>query len=410
MNLYEQVGYFCDRAFEKINLKESHKSILKNCYRELDVQIVIHGQDGEPKEYRGFRIQHNGARGPYKGGIRYHQMVDINEVRALASLMTWKNAIVDVPFGGAKGGIRVDPTKLTKKELETLTRSFVRKIDMALGTHRDIPAPDLNTNPQVMAWIMDEYGRKHGHTPAIVTGKPLELGGSKGRISATGLGVFIITKEICSKLEIPLQTSKAIVQGFGNVGSYTAEFLYRAGVKVIAIQDAYATLHNDSGIDVVKLVKYLKETGGIKGFKGAEEINSKDFFSVKSTIVIPAALENVITKEIAKKLDCKIVVEAANGPTTMEADSILNEKGVVVIPDILANAGGVTCSYFEWTQNLTEYYWDEEKVNEELRKIMVRAFSEVYELSKKEKVTIRDAAFLLAVKRVNTAMQLRGAF
>lgn len=337
-------------------------------------------------------------------------MVDINEVRALASLMTWKNAIVDVPFGGAKGGIRVDPTKLTKKELETLTRSFVRKIDMALGTHRDIPAPDLNTNPQVMAWIMDEYGRKHGHTPAIVTGKPLELGGSKGRISATGLGVFIITKEICSKLEIPLQTSKAIVQGFGNVGSYTAEFLYRAGVKVIAIQDAYATLHNDSGIDVVKLVKYLKETGGIKGFKGAEEINSKDFFSVKSTIVIPAALENVITKEIAKKLDCKIVVEAANGPTTMEADSILNEKGVVVIPDILANAGGVTCSYFEWTQNLTEYYWDEEKVNEELRKIMVRAFSEVYELSKKEKVTIRDAAFLLAVKRVNTAMQLRGAF
>lgn len=410
MNLYEQVNRFCDKAFERLGLKPTHRQVLKGCYRELHVQVIIHDKNGEPVEYKGFRVQHNAARGPYKGGIRYSPLVNIDEMRGLASMMTWKNALIDVPFGGAKGGVNVDPTKLTKKELETLTRSFTRKIDMALGTHRDVPAPDMGTDSQVMAWIVDEYGRKHGHTPAIVTGKPVEMGGSRGRVSATGLGVFFVTQEACKRLGMKLSGAKVIVQGFGNVGSYAAEFIHKAGAKVVAIQDAYATLYRESGIDIPAVMKQVREKRTIKGFLGAEEIPAHDFFGVKADIAVPAAMEHTITGDVAKKIRCKLIVEGANGPVTLEGDNILNERGVTVVPDILANSGGVCVSYFEWTQNLMEYYWDEEKVREELRKKITKAFDDVYELSRKDHITMREAAYQLAVDRVNTAMKLRGVY
>jgi glutamate dehydrogenase (NAD(P)+) len=408
MTAYEEVNWQYTKAAELLGIPEQHKAIMRNCYRELKVQITLHRDDGSLSEFFGFRVQHNGARGPYKGGIRYHPSVDMDEVRALASLMTWKTAVVNIPYGGAKGGVNCDPKHMSEKELQDLTRTFTRKIDMALGPYRDIPAPDVNTNAKVMTWLMDEYGRKHGYTPAIVTGKPVNLGGSRGRESATGLGVFYTTRHACGDFEIPLKGARVVIQGFGNVGSWTAKFLHDAGAKVIAIGDADGAIMNDRGIDIPALLTYAKEKKTVAGFPNADVFNGDRIFGVECDILIPAAMNGVITENNVGEINAKMVVEGANNPINPHADHVLAEKGIPVIPDILANAGGVTVSYFEWTQNLQQFYWDESDIQKKLETIMNRAYAEVTEMAKKRNVTMRRAAFMVAIQRVYDAVLLRG--
>jgi glutamate dehydrogenase (NAD(P)+) len=408
MTAYEEVNWQYNKAAEQLGIPEHHKAIMRNCYRELKVQITLHRDDGSLSEFFGFRVQHNGARGPYKGGIRYHPSVDMDEVRALASLMTWKTAVVNIPYGGAKGGVNCDPKHMSEKELQDLTRTFTRKIDMALGPYRDIPAPDVNTNAKVMAWLMDEYGRKHGYTPAIVTGKPVNLGGSKGRESATGLGVFYTTRHACGDFEVPLKGGRVVIQGFGNVGSWTAKFLHDAGAKVIAIADADGAVLNDRGLDIPALIAWTKEKKTVAGFPGADVFNKDRIFGVECEVLIPAALNGVITENNVGEINAKIVVEGANNPINPHADHILAEKGIPVVPDILANAGGVTVSYFEWTQNLQQFYWEEKDIQNKLENVMNKAYAEVSEMAKKRNVKMRQAAFMVAIQRVYDAVLLRG--
>ncbi len=408
MTAYEEVNWQYNKAAEQLGIPEQHKAIMRNCYRELKVQITLHRDDGSLSEFFGFRVQHNGARGPYKGGIRYHPSVDMDEVRALASLMTWKTAVVNIPYGGAKGGVNCDPKTMSEKELQDLTRTFTRKIDMALGPYRDIPAPDVNTNAKVMTWLMDEYGRKHGYTPAIVTGKPVNLGGSKGRESATGLGVFYTTRHACGDFEIPLRGGRFVIQGFGNVGSWTAKYLHDAGAKVIAIADADGAVMNDKGLDIPALLSHAKEKKTVAGFPNADSFNKDRIFGVECEVLIPAALNGVITENNVGEINAKMVVEGANNPINPHADHILAEKGIPVVPDILANAGGVTVSYFEWTQNLQQFYWDESDIQKKLETIMNRAYAEVAEMAKKRNVKMRQAAFMVAIQRVYDAVLLRG--
>jgi glutamate dehydrogenase (NAD(P)+) len=408
MTAFEEVNWQYNRAADLLEIPETHKGIMRNCYRELKVQLVLHRDDGRAQELYGFRVQHNGARGPYKGGIRYHPSVDMDEVRALASLMTWKTALVNIPYGGAKGGVNCDPRAMSEKELQNLTRTFTRKIDMALGVYRDIPAPDVGTNAKVMAWMMDEYGRKHGYSPAIVTGKPVSLGGSKGREYATGLGVFFVTQRACKDYGIPLQGARVVVQGFGNVGSWTARYLHDAGAKIIAVQDADGALQNEKGIDVNALTGHVRERKSVAGFKGAEPIPPGKFFEIPCDILIPAALNGVINEENAGSIDARVVIEGANNPINPHADHILSEKKIPVVPDILANAGGVTVSYFEWTQNLQQFYWDEAEIQKKLESVMDRAYAEVSGAARKYSVTLRMAAFLVAIQRVYEAVLLRG--
>ena len=408
MTAYEEVNWQYNKAAELLGIPEQYKSIMRNCYRELKVQLPVRRDNGKLEEYFGFRVQHNGARGPYKGGIRYHPSVNLDEVRALASLMTWKTALVDIPFGGAKGGVNCEPHTMSENELQYLTRTFTRKIDMALGVYRDIPAPDVNTDARVMAWIMDEYGRKNGYTPAIVTGKPIALGGSKGRQSATGLGVFYIAQRACRDYKLPLAGARVAIQGFGNVGSFAAEFLHQGGAKVIAVADADGGLINKDGLDIPKLIQHAKEKKSILGFKEADILPKEQIFSVPCEILIPAALNGVITEQNVEAIQAKLIIEGANNPINPHADHILKEKGIPVVPDILANAGGVTVSYFEWTQNLQQFYWEEKEVQQKLEAKMDRAYTEVWEMASKHKVPLRMAAFMVAIKRVYEAVQLRG--
>lgn len=408
MSAYEEVNTHLDRAFDRLDVPPEYRTILKSCYRELKVQLTMRADDGSLKEFFGYRVQHNGVRGPYKGGIRYHPTVDLDEVRALASLMTWKTAIVDIPFGGSKGGVSCDPHKMSERELQTLTRTFTRKIDMALGISRDIPAPDVNTSAKTMAWIMDEYGRKHGHSPAIVTGKPLGLGGSQGREQATGLGVCWMAEWAAKDLNIPLQKSRVAVQGFGNVGSWACRHLAETGARIVAVSDAEGGTFNPKGLDISKLSEHMKSKKTVKGFRGGEDVPGEEIFELDCEILIPAALNEVITPEVARKIKASLIVEGANNPTTPEADKILNERGVTAIPDILANAGGVIVSYFEWTQNLTQFYWDLKEVEKKQEKIMRKAYEEVKTVKEKEKTDWRPAAFMLGVKRVYDATLLRG--
>jgi glutamate dehydrogenase (NAD(P)+) len=408
MTAYEEVNWQYNKAAEALGIPEQHKAIMRNCYRELKVQITLHRDDGSLTEFFGFRVQHNGARGPYKGGIRYHPSVDMDEVRALASLMTWKTAVVNIPYGGAKGGVNCDPKNMSEKELQDLTRTFTRKIDMALGPYRDIPAPDVNTNAKVMTWLMDEYGRKHGYTPAIVTGKPVNLGGSRGRESATGLGVYFTTRHACGDFEIPLKGAKVVIQGFGNVGSWVAKYLHDAGAKIIAIADADGAVMSDRGLDVPALLAYAKEKKTVNGYPEADKFNKDRIFGVECDILIPAALNGVITENNVGEINAKMVVEGANNPINPHADHILAEKGIPVIPDILANAGGVTVSYFEWTQNLQQFYWEETEIHKKLESVMDRAYAEVSKMAKDRKVLMRQAAFMVAIQRVYDAVLLRG--
>jgi glutamate dehydrogenase (NAD(P)+) len=393
---------------DRLGLDSETRTLLTTPFRELRVEVPVRLDDGSLKVFLGYRIQHNGVRGPAKGGIRYHPMVTVQEVRALAEAMTWKTAIVNIPFGGAKGGIVCDPRHMSQRELERLTRKFTSRIQVVLGPYRDVPAPDMNTNAQVMTWIFDEYSAHHGYTPACVTGKPVELGGSLGREAATGNGATILIRELMKELGRPLKGASVVLQGFGNVGSHAARALAKEGARIIAIGDYYGGIVSRTGIPIDDLFVHQKATGKIQGMAGTEPISNDDLLELPCDVLVPAALECVIHKGNAGRIKAGVIAEAANLPTTPEADEILARNGVVVLPDVLTNAGGVTVSYFEWTQNLTQHFWEEDKVNAEMERILVKAFRNVIDRAKAEKVSPRIAAYTIAVERVARAEKLRG--
>ena len=397
-----------NRAADLIGLDETIRTSLNVPDRELMVEVPLRKDDGTIESFRGYRVQHNNSRGPFKGGIRYHEEVDLDEVRSLAALMTWKTALVDIPYGGGKGGISVNPSTLSELELERLSRRFFRAINPIIGVNRDIPAPDVNTNPQIMAWFMDEYGMINGHTPGIVTGKPIELGGSLGRNAATGKGTAIIARETANLLNMDLEGASVVIQGFGNVGSFAGRFLNEMGSKIIAVSDVNGGLYDPDGLDITSLVDYNNNNGTIKGFSQGDLVSNEDILNIECDFLIPAALGGVIHKMNVEKLNCRVIIEAANGPVTPPADDILFKKGVYVIPDILTNAGGVTVSYFEWVQNLQQFQWTEEEVNDKLENKMVAAFNEVSSMMKSKKTSMRMAAFAVAIDRVAKSFELRG--
>jgi len=398
-----------DIAAEKLQLEPGLREILRRPRRALMLSLPVKMDDGTTRVFQGFRVQHNNSRGPCKGGIRYHPNVSYDEVQALASWMTWKCATVNIPFGGAKGGIICDPKHMSKGELERLTRRYAYEISAIIGPAIDIPAPDVYTDGQVMAWIMDTYSMTQGHSaPGVVTGKPLFLGGSEGRNEATARGCVFVIRAACAVKKIDITKATAAIQGFGNAGSIAAELLAKDGVKVIAVSDSSGGILNRKGLDIPAVVAHKRKTGSVVGFPGAERISSEEVLELECDILVPAALENQLTLANASKVKAKIVAEAANGPTTPGADAILHEKGVLVLPDILANAGGVTVSYFEWVQDLQELFWDEDDVNRKLEKIMVKAFNDVHATANKYKVDMRTGAYILAIDRVATATRSRG--
>ena len=394
-------------AVEKLGLKSNIARALEIPDRELKVEIPFRKDNGEIDSVVGYRVQHNNTRGPFKGGIRYHQHVDIEEVRSLATLMTWKTSLVDIPYGGGKGGIEIDPSRYSKTELERISRKFFRAIDPIIGVNIDIPAPDVNTNAQVMSWFMDEYSQTHGYTPGIVTGKPLELGGSEGREAATGRGTAIITREAAEKWNINLKGAKVVIQGFGNVGSYAAKFLHEYGCKIIGVSDISGGLYDPEGFDLDALFDYNYKNRTIDGYQQGKKITNEQLLALECDFLIPAALGSAITDKNVDSLNCKIIIEAANGPVTGEAADKLWEKKIAIIPDILTNAGGVTVSYFEWVQNLQQFKWPEKEINEKLEQKMVNAFNEVYSIKESKKVPMRIASFMVAIDRVSTAYNLR---
>ncbi len=398
-----------EAAAEKLKLDPGLREVLRSPRRALTLSLPIRMDDGTLKVFQGFRVQHNNSRGPCKGGIRYHPNVSFDEVQALASWMTWKCATVNIPFGGAKGGIICDPKRLSKLELERLTRRYAYEISDFIGPDRDIPAPDVYTDAQVMAWIMDTYSMTRGHSvPGVVTGKPIFLGGSLGRHEATARGVVYVTRCAFEVKKIDHAKAAAAIQGFGNAGSIAAELLHRIGTKVIAVSDSKGGICNPKGLDIPKVLAHKAKTGSVARFPGAKPIASEDLLELECDVLIPAALENQITLANADRIKAKIVAEAANGPTTPGADRILHEKGIFLIPDILANAGGVTVSYFEWVQDLQELFWDVEDVNRKLEKIMGKAFADVHSAARDYKVDMRTGAYILAVDRVVKATESRG--
>ena len=405
------VRHHFDRAWDSLGYPDDIRQIFWEPYREVTVQIPIKTSDGTTRVYHGYRIQHNGARGPYKGGVRFHPEVDIDEVRALASMMTWKTAIAGVPYGGAKGGVDVDPADLDDAELQRVARGFMDKISKVLGPTRDIPAPDVNTNSQVMAWLMDQYGKLHGHTPAIVTGKPISLEGSYGREAATGRGCVFMFQEAAPKDGLVPDETRFVVQGFGNVGSWLARIMQGLGATMIGVSDAFGAIRNDAGIDAQALVRHLHHEGGkLEDFPAAEPISAGDLYEIPCDVFFPAALGGMIHADNADLLDCKMVVEGANNPTTFDADDILIDKGVLIVPDLMANAGGVVASYFEWVQNLQHFRWDEKEINSKLGHILRRTFHEVDQRADHEQQTLRTAAFEISIERVVDASRTRGYF
>lgn len=414
-NPFEIVQNEMKFACKKLGLKDPAYEVLKEPERTLIVSIPVRMDDGTIRAFTGFRVHHNTVMGPAKGGFRFHPAVSMDEVKALSAWMTFKCAVVGIPYGGAKGGVICDPSELSKQELEKLTRGYVRAISSIIGPKKDIPAPDVNTNPQVMAWFMDEYSKVVGYNaPGVVTGKPVEVGGSLGRNQATGFGVSIAVEKTCEAMNLDINRTNVAVQGFGNVGSFTALHCARKGAKVIAIGEwdkkigTYA-IYDEKGIDIDKLFDYRAENGNIIDFPGAKMMTLDDFWELDDVdILVPAAMENVITEENAPKIKAKVIVEAANGPTTPKADKILQERGIPVIPDILCNAGGVTVSYFEWVQNLMNFYWSEDEINKKLEPILINAFDNVYKMHSKFDVPMRKAGYILAIKRLADAMKLRG--
>lgn len=393
-----------------LELDEGIYQILAHPKRELHVSLPVRMDNGEIRVFQGYRVEHNDARGPFKGGIRYHPDVTIDEVRALAMWMTWKTAVVNIPFGGSKGGIAVNPKELSQGELERLTRRYAYAISPLIGPYTDIPAPDVYTGPQHMAWIMDTYSQIVGRMePAVVTGKPVELGGSLGRDSATARGTVITAAEAARVLNISIGQATVAIQGYGNAGSWSAILMKELyGSKIVAVSDSKGGIFNPDGLNPYKVLEHKKKTGSVVGFPGAKEITNEELLTLKVDILIPAALEGVLTGKNADQVKAKIIAEAANGPTTPEADKVFFEKGILVVPDILANAGGVTVSYFEWVQSLQRFWWAEEEVNSRLKDIMVKAFNDVYKVHKERNVDMRTAAMILAVNRVVDAINKRG--
>jgi glutamate dehydrogenase (NAD(P)+) len=402
------VRHYFNLAADHLGLADDIRVVFWTPYREVTVQIPVKLSDGKTHVYSGYRIQHNGARGPYKGGIRFHPEVDIDEVRALASLMTWKTAVVNLPFGGAKGGVNCPAGDLEPSELQRIARSFMDKIEKVLGPTRDIPAPDVNTNAQTMAWFMDEYGKLHGHTPAICTGKPIALEGSYGREAATGRGCVYMFREAAPQLGLSPANTTFAIQGYGNVGSWAARIMQQLGAKMVAVSDAKGAIRSDAGIDANALHEHISGGGLITEFEGAEPIDADDLVAVPCDVFIPAALGGMIHEHNADRMECKMLVEGANSPTTPAADRILQDKGVYIIPDVMANAGGVVVSYFEWVQNLQHFRWDEREVNDKLGTIMRRSYREVSGRAKEERVDLREASYLVGIERVVDAARTRG--
>ncbi len=396
---------------DRLGLDDGVRTLLSVPKRELTVNFPVTMDDDSVQVFTGYRIQHNVVRGPAKGGIRYHPQVSLGEVRALAMWMTWKCALVDIPYGGAKGGVKCDPKQLSRGELERLTRRYTSEISIIIGPESDIPAPDVNTNAQVMAWIMDTYSMNVGHpAPGVVTGKPLELGGSQGREEATGRGAAIIAGEAMSHVERPIEGATVAIQGFGNVGVYAARTLRDMGASVIAVSDSSGGVHDPQGLDPDELIAFRKEGGRFAEFPKYDRISNQELLELPCDILVPSALENQITADNADKVRAKMIVEGANGPTTPEADAILYDNGVTVVPDILANAGGVVVSYFEWVQDIQFHFWDLSEVREKMQKVLTTAFSEIVARQEAERLPMRDVALMLGVERVADAFKLRGVY
>jgi glutamate dehydrogenase (NAD(P)+) len=406
---FEDVTHYFRKAARIMDLSARVERMLVTPFREVKVDVSITLDNGDLGTFIGYRVQHDNSRGPMKGGLRYHPTVDMDEAQGLASLMTWKTAVVNLPFGGAKGGIAIDPATLTPREQERLTRRFVQQIHDIIGPQRDIPAPDVNTNAQVMAWIMDEYSRMHGFSPAVVTGKPVDLFGSRGREEATGRGVVLALAEYVKDAQRGQIRGKTFaVQGFGNVGSWTCRFLHDQGGRIVAVGDAGGAVRNADGLDIPALLEHVRTTRSVAGFAGGEAITNEALLLLDVDVLVPAALGGVITEANASEVRAKIVLEAANAPTTPKADEILQARGVIVLPDIWVNAGGVTVSYFEWAQNIQQFSWDEERITSELARHMREAYATLARVARERKVSLRTAAFIVAIGRVGRATALRG--
>lgn len=412
-NPYDNFLSVLDKAAKAVGMKEEEYVLIKYPERELKVSVPVKMDDGSVKVFEGYRVQHSTSRGPCKGGIRYHQSVNEDEVKALAAWMSFKCAVVNIPYGGAKGGIKVDPSTLSRGELERLTRRYTAMILPIIGPEKDIPAPDVGTNAQVMDWIMDTYSMMNGYTiPGVVTGKDLEVGGSLGRPEATGRGVMIITMEVLDKYKLAPSDVSVAVQGMGNVGSVAARLLYEKGCKVVAVSDVSGGVRNENGLNIPEICDFVKQRKLLRDYdaEGVEHIDNHALLTTKCDILIPAALENQITGDVAKELNCRLIIEAANGPTTVEADAVLEQRDIVVLPDILTNAGGVIVSYCEWVQNLQSLTWDENDVNATLFKVMTRALTDVYHKARDYKISYRLAAYAVAIERLCTAKKKRGIF
>jgi len=404
---YDGVRMQLEAVAARLHLEDDILRLLAQPYRELRVEVPVRMDDGRLEVYTGYRVQHNGARGPYKGGVRFHPSADIDEVRTLAALMTWKCALMDLPFGGAKGGIQCDPQLMSEGELNRLTRRYTQNISHLIGVTRDIPGPDMGTNANTMAWMMDAYGQTHGYSPGIVTGKPLDLGGSYGREEATGHGVALVIEEWCRENgREPSETTIAI-QGYGNVGFWLADQLWKHNFRVVALSDISGGIYNRAGLDVVALEGYMRETHGLRGFPGSVPLSNEALLALDCDILVPAALGDVIDEHNAGSVRAPLVVEAANHPVTPAGDAVLTDRGITLIPDILANGGGVTVSYFEWTQNVQQYRWDLETVQRELAKTLLRAYAAVRDLALQDGTSMREAALDIAVGRVARAIRLR---
>ncbi len=410
-NPYRTAQRQFDQAADLLQLDPGLRAILRQVRREFTVNFPVRMDDNRIRMFTGYRVQHNLTRGPAKGGIRFHPEVSLDEVKALSMWMTWKCALTGLPYGGAKGGVICDPATLSVHELENLTRRFTSEMTVLIGPDSDIPAPDVNTNSQVMAWIMDTISMQRGYSvPATVTGKPLEIGGSEGRPAATGRGVMTVTMEACQRLQIAPEEATVAIQGFGNVGSVSADLMHQRGFRIVAVSDVFGGIYQPQGLDVPALLEHQRRTGRVAGFPGATAVSNAALLELPATILIPAALENQLTIHNAARVQARLIIEAANGPTTPEADEVFLQRGVTLIPDILANAGGVTVSYFEWVQDIQSFFWEEAEINDRLIRIMRRAYQQMEELATEHRTTLRMGAYCLAVKRVADATAVRGIY
>lgn len=408
MSPYETACFYFDEAAKHMGLSANMQKLLVTPEREIKVQVAMERDNGEIGTFIGFRMQHNSARGPMKGGLRFHHEVDADEVLALATLMTWKTAVVNIPYGGAKGGISINTREISSGELERITRKFIDEIHDTIGPDKDIPAPDMGTNAQVMAWIMNQYQKYHGYNPACVTGKPLELHGAEGREEATGRGVVTLTLALLEKMKQPAAETTVAIQGFGNVGSFAAKFLHEKGASVVAVTDQFGGAYAKDGLNIPELQKYSADNGSVQGFPGSESIDNDELLVCDVDVLIPAAIGGVLTEDVAKEVKAKYIIEAANNPTLPAADEIFSKREIIVLPDILANAGGVTVSYFEWVQNRQHFKWELSRVRQELDKILLESFGKVWTIATEKKVSLRIASYLLGIGRVGRATVLGG--